>query len=239
MLTHRNAARTRALRAGTLHVGALLAGVLVLAGCSGSSSNGVASESPAAILAASKAVADSATSVHVANKSSQGLLSLSASMQFASDGGRARVSFLGLDYELMRIGNMLYVNASPAFYRRLGGAGASAAAKLPRGTWLKTTAIGGGLGQLASSTDQRVELGLLLRSTGSLTKGATTIVDGQKAIELKETAKLFSGVLYVATTGKPYPIELVKHGRESGQITFSGWNEPITLSAPANATTIE
>jgi hypothetical protein len=60
-------------------------------------------------------------------------------------------------------------------------------------------------------------------------------VNGQKAIELKMTAKLFSGSLYIATTGKPYPIELIKRGRETGQTTFSHWNQSVSLTAPPNA----
>ncbi len=78
-------------------------------------------------------------------------------------------------------------------------------------------------------------LSLLLRGAGPLTKGATTTIGGQQAIELKETGTPYTGSIYIATAGKPYPILIVKHGQETGQTTFSGWNQPITLSAPANA----
>jgi len=57
-------------------------------------------------------------------------------------------------------------------------------------------------------------------------------------IALEQTAKLYSGALFIATTGKPYPVELVKHGKETGQTTSSGWNQPVSLSAPANAVAI-
>ena len=43
------------------------------------------------------------------------------------------------------------------------------------------------------------------------------------------------GTLYVAATGKPYPIEVVKDGGKGGTVVFDRWNEPVTLVAPADA----
>jgi hypothetical protein len=211
-----------------------LALVAALTGC-GSSGNGVASKSASEILAVTKAAAASATSVHVVSKASQGPLSLTLNLDLASNGGRGQVSLLGLAFELIRVGNTLYLKGNPAFYTRLSS---TTGLHLPRGVWLKAPASGGKLAQLAAFTEASGELNRLLSSTGPVTKGATSTVNGQKAIELKETAKLFSGSLYVAATGKPYPIELVKRGKETGQITFSGWNAPVSLSAPANAIAI-
>ena len=52
-------------------------------------------------------------------------------------------------------------------------------------------------------------------------------------IELRDASK--SGSLYVATSGQPYPVEIVKRGAETGRISFSRWNEHVSLSAPAGA----
>jgi hypothetical protein len=41
--------------------------------------------------------------------------------------------------------------------------------------------------------------------------------------------------VYVATTGRPYPLEVVKDGGRGGTVVFSRWNEPVTLVAPADA----
>jgi len=203
-----------------------------LAGCGGSSGNGIATKLPAEILAASRAAAMSATSVHVVSNASQGGLSFTSNLELAANGGRARVSLIGFTYEAIRIDGTLYVTGNKAFFRRL----------LPRagrhvreGTWLKGSAETGKLAQLASFTYLSRELGRLLSYTGSLRKGATSTVGGLHAIELKRTAKLFTGALYVATAEKPYPIQIVKQGRERGTTTFSGWNQPISLTAPATA----
>jgi len=228
------------IRLRTLHARARLPLALLLAaalaaaaaGC-GSSENGVASKSASEILAASKAAGDSASSVRIASKASQGQLVLTSNSELSSNGGRAQISFVGLSFEVIRIGNTLYVKGNRAFDARLTGSAANAA-KLPPGTWLKAIASGTQLAQLAAFTDLSSELNRVISTTGPLTKGSTTTVNGQKAIELKEVAKLFNGVLYVATTGKPYPVELLKHGREAGQTTFTGWNKPVALTAPAN-----
>lgn len=202
--------------------------VVALAGC-GSAGNGIASKTPAEILAASRAAATSASSVHVTSKAAEGRLAISINAQLASDGGRAQVSVLGTAYEVIRIGQTVYLKGSPGLYESLG-----ITAKVPQGSWLQAPA-GGRLDQFAAFTNLSGELNRLLPARNdALSKGASTTIDGQHALELNATAKLFKGVLYIPTTGKPYPIELVKHGRETGQSTFTEWDKPTTLNPPAN-----
>ena len=44
------------------------------------------------------------------------------------------------------------------------------------------------------------------------------------------------GTLYVATTGKPYPIELDSPGNgKQGKITFDQWDQAVTIAAPKGA----
>ncbi len=203
---------------------------VVLTGCGGSSEN-IASKSAGEILAASRTAALSASSVGVVDEASQGRLSVATRLQLARDGGRGSLSFLGLRYEALRVGNTLYVKGDPVFYRRLAK---RTGAHVPPGAWVKAPVSGSGLASYAGLTDMGRELGLLL-NTGRLVKGATTTIDGQQAIELKTKGKLYSGAIYIATTGVPYPLQIVRHGRENAKTTFSGWNEPVTLTAPAGA----
>ena len=60
-----------------------------------------------------------------------------------------------------------------------------------------------------------------------------TTIEGQRAIALKDTSK--GGTLYVATSGKPYPLEIAKAGKESGKVILDRWDQPVTLKAPAGA----
>ncbi len=209
-----------------------LAALLALSGC-GSSDNGVSSKSGKEILAASKAAAVGASSVHVVGKSSQGRLTLAIDLSLTRNGGRGQVSFPGLDFEVIRIGDTVYVKGSPVFYSRVGAI-IGKTLQVPAGTWLKGSVTRSALSQLVAFTDRASELDRLLSSPGSVTKGASTTVNGQKVIELKEATKVYKGVLYVATTGKPYPVALVKSGgKERGRTTFSGWDEEVSLSAPS------
>jgi hypothetical protein len=204
--------------------------VVLLAGCGGSTDNGVASKSATEILVAAKAAAQSARSVRIVSEDSQGRLTLAVSLELSSSGGRAHVTGLGLDYEVLRVNDTLYVKGSPAFYRSLGGPAAHASP----GTWLKAPAKSGPLAQFAAFTDLPGEVGRLLTSANPVTKGTTTTTNGQKTVELKQTGKLYIGRIYIATTGKPYPIQITKTGRETGRTTFSNWNQPVSLSVPSN-----
>jgi hypothetical protein len=130
-----------------------------------------------------------------------------------------------------RIGNTLFMRGNPAFYRRLG----SIVSNVHQGTWLQAPANSAGLSALTGFTDLDQELGGLLANAGTVTKGATRTVDGQQAIELKQVGKLSTVALYIATTGKPYPIERVKLGGKAAKTTFSGWDRPVDLNAPSNA----
>jgi hypothetical protein len=229
MLTCRPTALARAgWRVAPLAVGIGVA----LAGCGGSSGNGVASKSADEILAASKAAADGASSVHVSSKTSLGATSLTFNLDLTSAGGRVHLTLGPLTYELIRVGNTLYLKGNPVFNQSLR---TTTGLRAPHGKWLETQVNSAQLAQLAAITDRTGELGLLLRPQGAIGKGITATVNGHKAIELKETGQLSSSALYVATTGKPYPVALVKSGRETGATTFSGWNEPVSLTAPPNA----
>jgi hypothetical protein len=203
----------------------------VLGGCGGSSGNGVASKSPAEILAATKAAADSASSVHIAGSLSSGGSPITLNMYLVSGtGGRGQLAENGLSFELIVVDGSIYIKGSPAFYSHFGGA---AAAQLFHGKWLKAPANSGELASLASLTDLGKLIDQALTNTSTLVKGTSTTIGGQPAVELTDPTK--DGSIYVATTGKPFPVQLVKRGAESGRVTFSGWNQPVSLTPPANA----
>jgi hypothetical protein len=204
----------------------------VLAGCGGSSQgNGVAAKTPNEIVAQAKALADAASSVHVSGSIVSGGTPITLDLNLlAGKGGRGQLSENGLSFELIQIHGTAYIKGSPAFYRQVAGA---AAAQLLQGRWLKASATSGNLASLASLTDLRQLLDTMLAGHGTLAKGASATVGGQKAIAVTDTSK--GGTLYVATTGPPYPIEVMKGGAGGGRIVFDRWNQPVSVTAPANA----
>jgi hypothetical protein len=210
---------------------ALVALAIVGCGSSSSSGNSVASKSATEILAASKAAADGASSVHVTGTLASNGTPITLNLSLASGhGGRGQISEGNLSFNLIVLGNTIYIKGSPAFYSHFGG---TAAARLFQGKWLKAPVSGGELGSLAALTNFSQLLDQTLSSHGTLAKGATSTVAGQPVIELRDTSH--NGSLFVATTGKPYPVQIVKHGSETGHISFTNWNQPVSLAAPAGA----
>ncbi|HTC60448.1 MAG TPA: hypothetical protein VK691_10075 [Solirubrobacteraceae bacterium] len=203
-----------------------------LAGCgSSSSSNNIASKSATEILTESKAAADSASSVHVSGSIKTGATPVTIDLSLAAGkGARGEISENGASFKLILVGGTAYISGSPAFYRSLGGA---AAAQLLDGKWLKASATSGEFASFNSLGNMRQLIDTTLAAHGTLTKGATSTVNGQQVIAVTDTNK--TGTLYVATSGKPYPVAITKGGSENGKIAFSDWNQPVTITAPANA----
>jgi hypothetical protein len=221
------------LRATALPLFPLLLLVAALAGCGGSSSsgNGVAAKSPNEILAATKVASDAANTVHVSGSIVSGGTPITLDMNLlAGKGGRGQLSENGLAFELIQVGGTVYIKGSPAFYKHIGG---TAAAQLLQGKWLKAPASDSDFASISQLTDLHQLVDQTLTSHGTLTKGSSATVNGQKAISVTDKAK--GGTLYIATTGKPYPIEIAKSGSGGGKITFDNWNKTVTLAAPANA----
>jgi hypothetical protein len=207
---------------------------VMLSGCgdsSSSSGNGVADKSPTEILAATKAAADAATSVHVSGSIVTARSPITLDMHLsAGKGGRGALSENGRAFQLIQTGGTVYIKGSAAFYKQIGG---TAAAQLLQGKWLKAAASSSDFASLSQLTDLRQLVDQTLADHGSLTKTGTTTVDGQKVVGVSDKTK--GGTLYIATSGQPYPIQITKSGSRGGKVTFDEWNKPVTVAAPANA----
>jgi hypothetical protein len=208
----------------------VLVSALTACGGGGSSSgSGVAAKSPDEIVAATQNAVANASSVHVAGSIISGGVPLKLDLRLASGQGAAgEIAQNGASFRIIAINDSVYIKGSPGFWRRFGGAVAS---RLLDGKWLKAP-LSGQFGSFAPLTDMQIFFSRLLSGHGALVKGATKSVNGQQAIGLTDTTK--GGTLYVATSGKPYPVELTKQGAEGGKITFDRFNEPISLTAPSN-----
>jgi hypothetical protein len=223
---------------------ALVLAVVVLAGCSSTSSsgNGVASKTPAEILAASKSAAVGAATVHVAGSILSEGKPISLDMELVGkngvgdNGGRGRLTLGGLGVKLIAIDKAVYVKGSDAFYTHFAGA---KAARLLHGKWLRGSAEHGPLASFASLADLDKVIDSTLQDHGPLSSAGTTTINGKKAVGVSDPAS--DGTLYVATSGAPYPLEIVKSGSATGagKIVFDRWNKPVTLLPPANAIDID
>jgi hypothetical protein len=201
-----------------------------ISACGGSSGNGVASKSPNAIVSAALGAIDSAKSAHISGNVVSGTSPITLNLHLVSGkGGRGQMSEGGLSFKIEVIGNEVYINGSPSFWKHFGGV---AAAQVFQGKWLKAPASGQ-FASLAQLSNLHALLGTVLSTHGSLTKTGTTTVNGESAVGVRDTTQ--GGTLYVATTGKPYPLEILKSGGQGGRIVLNSFDQAVSLTAPANA----
>ena len=204
--------------------------VAACGGSSGPSTNGVESKSPDGIVTAAMSAVRSATSVHVAGNVPSSGSRITFDLNLVNGmGGQGSMTRNGLSFQLVTVGNEVYINGPIAFWQKLVG---NAAAPLLWGKWIKAPATGQ-LATLATLTDLQKLFSQLLSSHGRLLKGSMTTVHGQPVIAVNDTTN--GGTLYVATRGRPYPIEVVKNGSDSGQVAFDRFNQPVTLKPPSEA----
>ncbi len=217
-------------RALTAAVGALLtAGALAGCGGGGGSGNGVADKSPNAIVQeANKAIAG-ASSVHVAGSISSANVPLTLDLNLVSGkGGRGELTEGGLAFRVIAVGPNVYIQGTPAFWTHFAG---PSVARTLEDKWLRAPASGQ-FAPIADLTNMQLLFGKVLLSHGKLEKVGTTTVEGQKVVGVRDSKA--GGILYVAATGRPYPVEVVKRGTGASRIIFDHINQPVALTPPAH-----
>ena len=215
---------------------ALVLTVALLAGCGGGGStaktNGEASKPANRVLADANAAATSASSTHVSGSITSSGTPITLDLSMARGKGAAgSMSTNGLKFDLVRIGDSLYIRGSDAFYKHFAGPGV---AQLLHGRWLKASATQGRLRSLAPLTSVGALFAGIRSHHGKLVNDGTTTYRGEPVVVIRDTSD--NSKLYVAATGKPYPVAIVG-GRQSqsGTITFDDWNKSVSFSAPKGA----
>jgi hypothetical protein len=220
-------------------VPALLAAAALLAGCGGSgkgstptTTNGETSKPASQVLEDAKNAATSATSLHVGGHIVSGGTPLTLDLSIArGKGAKGKMATNGLGFDLVRIGDKVYIRGSDAFYQKFAGA---AVAQLLHGKWLQAPATTGQLRSLAPLTSAGALFAVIGSGHGKLANEGVTTYAGQKVVAIKDTSD--GSKLYVSATGPAYPVAIVGRKKgSSGTITFDRWNEPVSLSAPQGA----
>jgi hypothetical protein len=211
----------------------LLVQAAVLAGCGSSShdGNGVASKSPRDILAAAQAASGGASSVHVTGSIEGADARESFDIEIAAGKGtRGSVTARGATFELIETAGTVYMKGDAAFYERIGGA---QAARRLDGKWLKAPASDPKLGPVLRLTDLHGLISVSLAGHGTLTAVGTRAVAGVAVVGVRDAAK--GETVYVATRGRPYPVQISKTGLGGGTITLDRWDAPVVLQPPQRA----
>jgi hypothetical protein len=214
---------------------ALVLTTALLAGCGSHSSatkpNGEAGKPARRVLADADAAAGKASSVHVSGTISSNGTPIGLDLSLThSHGAKGSMSLNGLKFDLVRIGDTLYIRGSDAFYKQFAGA----AAQLLHGKWLKGSATQSRLSTLVPLTNIGALFSKIASSHGKLVNDGARTYKGEKVVVIRDVSD--GSKLLVAATGKPYPVAIVggKKGT-SGKIAFDDWNKGVSLSAPSNA----
>jgi hypothetical protein len=199
-------------------------------------SNGVTAKSADQILSTAITAAEAAKSVHVAGAIKSGGSSVGLDLSIVQGtGASGTISEGSASFKLVDVGGSFYIQPDPAFLLKF--AHTQAAAALFKGKWLKASATDASFASFGELTSIKTLMGSLTQAHGTLTKGATSTLAGQPVIALQSSK---GGTMYVATTGQPYPLQVSKNsGGQSGKVTFSEYNQPFTITAPANSINIE
>ncbi|MET9882465.1 hypothetical protein ABZZ20_04760 [Streptomyces sp. NPDC006430] len=231
MTAHLPAAR---LRRAAL-VGVLFAGLAVTgSGCGADpdeGTNGVGKLSADQIEDKAKAAAGAADSVHLSGTLVSGGTSFTLDMRLKKDGGSGEVKSKDDTFQVLRVGEQLYLKASAAFWGKSDSAG-----KLGD-KYVKVPQSDPTYKQFRGFTDMHVLLDGLLGLDGKLAKGDYTKVGPTRAVQVTAN-KGKGGKLSVSLEGTPYPLRLERAGG-GGQVDLAEWGKAFPLDPPAQDQTVD
>ncbi|MFZ2050037.1 MAG: hypothetical protein WAU69_03775 [Solirubrobacteraceae bacterium] len=216
--------------------------VVALPGC-GSSDPSIQAKSPVEVVASSQQVAEHYTSVLAS-----GLVQDTGNLYIRVDlhivpgkGAVGYITYRRNDHEvypidIVLLGNAIYLKAHQDFYERIGD---GKAARYLAEKWTRSSVDSKSMFRtLAAYTELPNLTQGFFGQHGKLSMGAMTGVVGMKVVEVKNDAT--DEVLYVAASGKPYPIQILKGGAVSNDgIAFDHWNQPMVIIPPSKAIDLE
>ena len=215
----------------TVGLALALAAGFAAAGCSSSSGNGIASESVTQIQQSVEQAVNSASSVEINGSTVQSGKTITFQVvTFSSGDFSGSLVQSGNSVMIKKIGANDYLNGSAGYYQAVGASASEASAL--GGIWVygPDSQLGFGSSFTLASVVKSIK-----NPNGTLHKGSASTIDGQAAFSVTSSK---GGSLWVATTGKAYPIELDNSGTNGGTVKFANWNQGTSPVAPAGAKAI-
>ncbi|MFI5616431.1 hypothetical protein [Streptomyces sp. NPDC051567] len=216
-------------------VGALCASLAVtVTGCGedpDEGTNGVGKLSPAKIEAKARSAATAAGSVRLSGTLVVGGKPFTLDMRLKADGGSGEVKSQADTFQLLRVGEHLYLKANAAFW------GQSEAAGKLGDKYVKVPEGDPSYKQFRGFTDMGVLLDGLLGLDGKLAKGAYTKVGPTRAVQVTADAGK-GGKLSVALEGTPYPL-LMERAGGAGRVELAEWGQTFPLTPPTQEQTVD
>ncbi|MFF3254460.1 hypothetical protein ACFYWP_26385 [Actinacidiphila glaucinigra] len=201
----------------------LIAGATGCAGDPDAGTNGVGKLPAETIERRARTAADAADTVRLTGTVVSRGLTYTLDMRLRGNGGLGEVTSKGSTFELLRVGDDLYLKAGAGFY------GDQVGAKL-KNKYVKVPAADPAYDQFSGFTDKEVLLEGLFVLRGALTVGDHRTVGGVRTIAVSADGG-DGGTIDVSLEGKPYPLRYERAGG-AGTLTMDDWGKDFTLRAP-------
>ncbi|MGI5252312.1 hypothetical protein [Actinacidiphila glaucinigra] len=201
----------------------LIAGATGCAGDPDAGTNGVGKLPAETIEKRARTAADAADTVRLTGTVVSRGLTYTLDMRLRGNGGLGEVTSKGSTFELLRVGDDLYLKAGAGFY------GDQVGAKL-KNKYVKVPAADPAYDQFSGFTDKEVLLEGLFVLRGALTVGDHRTVGGVRTIAVSADGGE-GGTIDVSLEGKPYPLRYERAGG-AGTLTMDDWGKDFTLRAP-------
>ena len=218
--------------------------------------NGVEKLPATEILSTSLTAGKAASSFTVKGTITEGGEETSLDLVLGTDAGEGTIVTQGVTLSTVSVdGNLYFKTSSDGWATLLRGAGGGAdnAAGTALGDllgdkWLKLPAnpdsldaAGGVIGVLLATLGGLIQKDSLLEAflspDDTPTVKGTGDVNGTPVVFLDDSEG--GGTLAIQTVGEPYPVQITGNGSgSSGEITFSGWNAPVSVTAPTDVVDI-
>jgi len=216
--------------------------VLLIAGCGGggASDNGVAGKSAQDILNDAATALSSAQSVHLAGiapattasaaTGNTGAVNIDVKLSRTGDAD-GTIKVQGANVRIIVVKGAIYLKSKQLF-EQVGGAQAAA---LLDDNWVKLSVTAPGASQITSGIGQLTDFTKLADNlrhpTGTVSKGGQATINGQSAIAVSDS----QSTLYVATTGKAYPLQVQSKSDSSQKLNFTEYDQNLSVTAPGGA----
>jgi hypothetical protein len=164
----------------------------------------------------------------VAAHGCQGTLALAASAASSA----TAVSGLA---DLIDVNRTVYMKLDKSFFKNLGLP--TAVFSEVTGKYIKVTATSE-LANFAQLCDPSTLASSFDKELTGFVKEGTSTIDGQPAEAFKQPAHAGSGIVYVSASATPEIVRLQGPGGE-GQVNFSNYNAPATITAPPAADVVD
>ncbi|MFJ2934724.1 hypothetical protein ACIO8G_18375 [Streptomyces sp. NPDC087219] len=206
--------------------------------------NGVGKLSAAEIEGKARTAADTAKAVRLSGTLVSKGDTFKLNMRLKQDGASGSVTTKNSTFELLRVGEALYLKADADFWSHeaQGGdkpteADAEAADKLDD-KYVKVPQGDPAYKQLRGFTDMDLLLAGLTGLHGEKVKGDRDQIGGVRTVKVKGGADGEGGTLDVALQGDPYPLQFARGGG-AGLVVLSEWNKDFPLTEPSKEETLD